>query len=96
MIFKGVDVELTISQYLEPSNIALVLMHNGEPYAYLTKNICELPYGYACIDTNNVPEAPAFIENNGIGEFAGGYIASGFCRYPVYKISEDVVNSERT
>lgn len=64
MIFKGVDVELTISQYLEPSNIALMLMHNGEPYAYLTRNI---------------------------GEFTGGYIASGFCRYPVYKISEDVI-----
>ena len=94
MIFNDVEVELTLSQYYKPRNIALVLMHNGEPYAYLTRNICELPYGYACIDTNSIPDAEDFIVKNNIGEFTGGYIASGFCRYPVYKIREDVINSE--
>lgn len=91
MTFKGVEVELNVTQYLKPRNIALVLTSKGMPYAYLTKNICELPMGYACIDTNNVPEAPVFIENNSIGEFTGDFISSGFCRYPVYKIGKDVI-----
>ena len=40
---------------------------------------------YAYVDTNNMPNAEDFINENKLGEFAGEYKNSGFCWYPLYK-----------
>lgn len=59
-----------------------------EPYGNLTVNFDEkLPDGYAYVDTNNMPMAEAFIGEYELGEFAGKYMSSGYCTYPLYKFS---------
>ena len=45
----------------------------------------KLPEDYAYVDTNNMPNAEQFIEENKLGEFVGKYKMSGFCCYPLYK-----------
>lgn len=62
------------------------------PFATLTVNLKNnLPEDHAFVDTNNCPWAEKFIEENGLGEFAGRYGSSGFCSYPLYKFYLDKI-----
>ena len=58
-----------------------------EPYARLTVNFPgeKLADNEAFVDTNNVPNAEEFIEENGLGVCIPGVKMSGFCVYPKYR-----------
>ena len=85
--YNGYEVNLIIANYTANGNIALLLeTPDGNPFGKLTTNIGELPYGYAYIDTNNMPDADEFILNYKLGTFLKAYKQSGFCSYPLYKI----------
>ena len=55
------------------------------PIARLT--VCLDDHGLAdnesYLDTNNVPEAVSFVEENGLGTVTGRMGYSGFCAYPI-------------
>lgn len=71
-------------EYYDNLCVELIQAKTGEDYATLTVNITKLPDGLAAVDTNNHPNAPAFIEKYGLGEDTGKRIRSGYCEYPVY------------
>lgn len=63
-----------------------MLDHFGD----VTVNISKLPYLHSAIDTNNNGEKLiTFLEENGFGESTGFFLPSGFCKFPVFKFSED-------
>lgn len=82
------EVKMEKTNYCNNGNLAIKLMcfNSREPYGSLTVNFDEkLPEDYAYVDVNNIPNAEAFIAENNLGEFAGKYMFSGFCAYPLYK-----------
>lgn len=87
----GIDYNVTIkyTKYFN-GNLAICLVcDNGESYGNLTVNFDEkLPPNHAYVDTNNMPSAIKFIEENALGEFTGMAKQSGFCTYPLYKFKE--------
>ena len=71
-------------------HIAIQLYCEEGPLATLTVNIDGIenfPKNYSCVDTNNCPWAEPLIEKLGLGEWAGAYLNSGYCMYPVYKFN---------
>lgn len=61
-----------------------------EPFCAVTVNICELPYLYAAIDTNdNGPKILDFLERNGFGQRTDLSIPSGMCNYPLFQFSAE-------
>ena len=80
------DVYARRSMYYD-GNLAIVLFcNNGECYGNLTVNLGErLPSDMAYVDTNNMPDAIRFIEENKMGTFTGKKSRSGFCEYPLYR-----------
>lgn len=86
------EVKIEKTKYMNNGNLAISLIcyddeyKYWEPYGILTVNFDEkLPEDYAYVDTNNMPNAEQFIEENKLGEFVGKYKMSGFCCYPLYK-----------
>ena len=89
---KEYEVKIEESRYMNNGNLAISLMcyddefNFWEPYGRLTVNFDEkLPANHAYVDTNNMPNAEDFINENKLGEFTGKYKISGFCCYPLYK-----------
>lgn len=86
--YFGNDVEVKAYKHkYYNGNLAIQLnCVDGIPWARLTVNFdVKLPPDMAYVDTNNCPEGPDFIEENGLGEFAYGFHHSRFCDYPLYK-----------
>lgn len=83
---KDIEVMAYRHEYMN-DNLAIRLVTTyGEPWTTLTVNLgVKLPSNYAYVDTNNNPDIEKFIKDNELGEFAGGYMTSGYCRYPLYK-----------
>ena len=88
------EVKIEKSTYFTNGNLAVYLLSYDEeykcwePYGSLTVNFEEkLPYGYAYVDTNNMPNAEAFIMEYNLGVFQGKWKTSGFCMYPLYKFN---------
>lgn len=91
-IFKEYEVKAIVTHYCNNGNFAVQLLNYDsvydcwEPYASLTVNFHKkLPENMAYVDTNNVPNAEAFIAEYGLGEHQGKFMFSGFCCYPLYK-----------
>lgn len=88
---KTYDVKLNVTKYGYWDNLCVRIEYYDDefdgymPYANLTVNICNLPDGYACLDTNNLSCAEEFVTEYGIAVPTGEYKVSGFCTYPVYK-----------
>ena len=62
----------------------------GEPFGVITTNLGDkLPPFHAVVDTNNMPGAERFIQENGLGQPTGQRCRSGYCEYPVYLFDED-------
>ena len=85
------EIEVVKTKYAYNDNLAIMLVcTSGEPYGFLTVNLNDnLPEEYAYVDTNNMPNAETFIEENNLGTFAGRWAYSGYCRYPLYKFNLD-------
>lgn len=87
---KTYDVRLVVSKYYFHDNIALKLeTPDGLPFAHITVNLQPLVWGYAYLDTNNLPNIREFIERYKIGKWVNAYCESGYCKYPLYKIDLD-------
>lgn len=66
-----------------------------EPFGSLSVNLGPIPESYlkdgkiaVFLDTNHLPDLPAFIEANGLGKATGYVRQSGFCQYPLYLLDE--------
>lgn len=67
-------------------------LHAWDDFGDITVNIEPLPYLESAIDTNNNGEKIlGFLKDNGFGELTGKYLSSGFCRYPVFRFREEVL-----
>lgn len=95
--YGSYEASITVNSYFSYGNIAIsIIVKNDElgcfePWNSLTTNIVRLPTAYACIDTNNNPNAETLISELGIGKPTGQMVSSGFCQYPVYKMDLDVL-----
>lgn len=59
-------------------------------YGDVTVNTISMPYLYGTVDTNNNSRnIEQFLIDAGIGKATGKYVQSGFCRFPVFKFSEE-------
>lgn len=93
------DVNIIIDHYKLDGSLAIELIdaHDGSPLTSLTICLTDdlgLPYfcvgsNRAFVDTNNVPEAEAFIREYKLGKFTGIKKPSGFCTYPLYEFDLD-------
>ena len=84
---------LVVQHYGNNNNIAVsIVLPTGEPYGFLTVNIDSLDEDEAAIDTNNFPEAEEIINQYHLAENTGKVLASGYCKYPVYKFNVSTVN----
>lgn len=93
MKIDGMDVCLEISKYVSNDNLAInVVTLDGELYSSLTVNVLKMPSPYALVDTNNFPKAEEFIKKYNLGEATGEKVASGFCKYPMYKFDLEALN----
>lgn len=91
--FKITDVE--ISYYSRTGNTAILLYNREEgPIATATIGVAEhIDPRYVAIDTNNCGESICnwLYENNIITSLEPeGYVYSGYCAYPVYRLAVEV------
>lgn len=82
------EVDVKVLWYADNGNLAIVLVDAGEDFfgeefGVLTVNLGPASPGYAAIDTNNLPEAVRFVEENALGTPTGTTRSSGYCSYPV-------------
>jgi len=96
-LFQEYEVKVNKTQYYN-GNLAITLdcyddeYNFWEPYGNLTVNLDKkLPPNQAYVDTNNMPNAEAFIAEYNLGEPTGEYGFSGFCCYPLYRFYESEV-----
>lgn len=81
------EVRVNITKYTSNDNLAIQLWCDEGPYALLTVNLNEkLPFNRAYVDTNNLPTAKEFIEENNLGKEIGVKV-SGYCAYPLYEFN---------
>ena len=93
--YDGEDVTLNITQYTDGNTAVLINCTNGEPFGRLSVNTgVDLPENWIAVDTNNLPDAVDFIEDNNLGKHTGYSIPSGFCVYPVYELNIEKFNAE--
>ena len=93
-VYKDETVNLHISRYIDNNNTAVCLStKEGEPFATLSVNIEKLRFGTFCVDTNNCPGAEKFLTENNIATPTGDKFRSGFCEYPVYKLTDEVIST---
>ena len=59
-----------------------------EPWATVTVNLGRAMGRFAFLDTNNFPEGPKFLEDNGLAVPTGDMAASGYCTYPLYEFTD--------
>lgn len=61
-----------------------------DQYCDLTVNIYKLPYLCSCVNIEYGGEQHAkFLEEQGIAQFTGKWIPSGFMTFPVFRFNED-------
>lgn len=70
--------------------INLIDAHDWGPVARATVNLPQIPTGYVALDTNNCGyDIVRSLANAGIiDKNPFGTLASGFCKYPLHKLTE--------
>ena len=83
---KKIKVEAYKTNYLKNDTLAVVL-ENKDFEAVLTVNLIDEPISNQCafVDTNNVPWAEKFLQDNRIAQPTGRFAISGYCTYPEYR-----------
>ena len=76
---------LRVDRYRADGSLFVGLFNNEGPVATLTKCLDDQNLGEnkSYLDTNNLPEAIEFVEENGLGKVTGYMGYSGFCVYPM-------------
>ena len=91
--YRETDLVPFRSAYQTFGNTAIVCYTEEEgypePYFTLSVNIDPLPANMIAVDTNNCLGAEKFLTENNLGKPTGNFIASGFCKYPIYIIDLD-------
>lgn len=90
-IFYGDKImKLNCGLYTANNNLVLTLFDPEDgPFANITVNIKDLPADHFCVDINNFPEAETILTENKLAEPTEVSFRSGFCIYPVYKLTMD-------
>lgn len=90
-VFYGDEVMfLQAGIYLKNSNIVLTLFDNENgPFSNITVNIEDLPVDEFAVDVNNFPQALRVLKENRIAKPTGKQVRSGFCMYPIWKLTID-------
>ncbi len=96
--YGNTEVWLWTSRYKDNDSLYIGLMCNengwDEPFADLTVNLpTAMKTNNNCVflDTNNLPNAEAFVRKIGIGKPTGKYGHSGYCSYPEYEIDTELL-----
>ena len=92
MKFLDYEVKPFKTFYTADNNLAVGVLFEDDEFEVLSVNLPEsnsINPDEAYVDTNNFPQAPEFIIENGLGEPTGEYAASGFCIYPLYRFNTD-------
>lgn len=95
---KETTVMLEIGWYrYTKGRIALQLYDDDGPYATLSVNLPEEKCGEwdFFVDTNNCPWACDWLEANGIAEPLYYFGISGFCYYPMMRLSKRIIAEEK-
>ena len=93
---KTYELRLRKEQYMKPKNTAVLAEYFDEefdawlPYGNVSVNISPLPADCIALDDNNWPEVLEWVTSNGIAEYTGKVLFSGFCVYPVVRLNEGV------
>ena len=83
-------MKLHAGVYLLHKNLVLTLFDPEEgPFSNITVNIEELPLLEFAVDTNNFPQATTVLHENKLAEPTEKVLRSGFCIYPVWKLTLD-------
>lgn len=85
-----------LNMYADNSNLYIGLdsfdedLGEMDSYCDLTVNICKLPYLESCVDIEYSGEQHMkFLEEQGVGQFTGKWVSSGFLSFPVFRFNED-------
>lgn len=90
-VYAGETVEVVLDNYTNNNNTAVILKTEDEDSLIISTNIEWLiPYTFA-VDTNNYPNIENFLKDNGIAKPTGGYLYSGYCKYPIYMLSDELI-----
>lgn len=94
--YKNEDATLHVSRYADDGSVALVLTDRYKSViTSLSVNLStHFPdFGTFCVDTNNCPTAEQFLIENNIAVPTGRIISSGYCKYPVYRLNEEILRN---
>ena len=90
IIYGEKVMKLNAGRYTLYDNLVLTLFDPEDgPFANITVNLEDLPADEFAVDQNNFPEAIGILIKNRVAEFSGKVIRSGYCIYPVYKLTLD-------
>lgn len=85
-----------LNMYADNSNLYVGLdsfdedIGEVDAYCDLTVNIYKLPYLCSCVNIEYGGEQHAkFLEEQGIAQFTGKWVPSGFMSFPVFRFNED-------
>lgn len=85
-----------LNMYADNSNLYIGLdsfdedIGEVDAYCDLTVNIHKLPYLESCVDIEySGDQHMKFLEEQGIAQFTGKWMPSGFMTFPVFRFSED-------
>lgn len=84
-------LEIYKTSYINNGNLAIsaVISETQESFDILTVNVDDLPYGMACLDTNNLPGIYEALMEAGLIYETGFTMKSGFNTYPVALFNVD-------
>ena len=82
-------VVVEYSQYSDYGNTAVMLKdaEDGALWSVLSVNIKPLEEGCFAVDVNNCPTAVKFLIDNNIAKPLNSDIKSGYCVYPIFKLT---------
>ena len=96
--FGDITVYPRLSMYRDSDNLYVGMdYYDAEQgvldfYGDVTVNISELPYLHSTIDTNNNGNRILdFLEDKGFGQRTGEFLPSGYCRFPVFRFNEEMI-----
>lgn len=90
----AIQVQLEIQQYMNNGCLYIGMndFEDGYPEAYgdVTVNLDgKVPNYCGYLDVNNMPGVEKFVTDNGLGEFTGLTMQSGFTEFPLYLFHAD-------
>lgn len=89
---EPIKVSISVADYADNGNMAIWLYEDGEPFEVITVNLGEeLPFGHAYINTNCGLGLGELLTDSGLAKYTGIVKPSGFCCYPLYEFSLELL-----